>query len=107
MLDYSILPFVLGKQKHIRIVSQPPPTPWSWQSIIAEIMLKMTEFYEGITLYDHGGYNEDYMKVVKKKKLEQNNTENPFKEIFQSFLCLLTIPKAFYRLKKKMSMHAS
>ena len=27
----------------------------------------MTEFYEGITLYDHGGYNEDYMKVVKKK----------------------------------------
>ena len=27
----------------------------------------MTEFYEGIMLYDHGGYNEDYMKVVKKK----------------------------------------
>ena len=86
MLDYSILPFVLGKQKHIRIVSQPPATPWSWQSIIAEIMLKMTEFYEGITLYDHGGYNEDYMKVVKKKKnWSKTILRTPLRRYFKAF----------------------
>ena len=57
-----------GETKTCKNCFPSTPYPLELAKYYSRDNVKMTEFYEGITLYDHGGYNEDYMKVVKKNK---------------------------------------